>query len=183
MALKLKPVKFTKGDLHRVKDFACGSLPYQLPLADWIKRESLQALANKAKIWLYETPDGELVGYGTLSKSKWFQTDSDGAIHEVKVVCIPTVAVQEAFWGQPKEVVSRDEKYSHQLMRHLQFAAQEWVDGSDALKPLLSLFVHPDNVAAKKLYTRCGFVDFPLTRPDPATGANGQCMVFKLKKT
>jgi hypothetical protein len=183
MAMKLKPVRFTKKDIDRVQNFACGTLSYQAPLALWIKNDSLQALDNRAKIWLYETDDDnhDIVGYGTLSKAKWFDPQDDGTMQEVKILCIPTLAIQERFWRQPRDAVSCEERFSYQLIRHLQREAVEWLKGSPVLQPLLSLIVHPENDPAKKLYKGCGFVDFPLTRPDPATGANGQCMTFKLK--
>jgi GNAT superfamily N-acetyltransferase len=182
MSMQAMPVRFTKEQIGRVQDFVCGTEPHQTPLADWIKNHSLVQLKNGTKIWLYETDCDmkHLIGYGSLGKAKWNQPRPDGnGVDEVKVVCLPNFAVHRDFWGKP-EGAPREERFSYQIIKHLQIEAVEMLHNSPVLKPLLILYVHPGNEPAKKLYSNCGFSEFPLTKHDPATGAEGQCMVYRL---
>ncbi len=184
MATRLTATRFSKALHEQVRNFECGELLYQKPLALWIKDYSLTALQNRTKIWLYTTNDqkGDLVGYGSLGKTPIVLASEEGiAQEEVKIACIPTLAIQTPFHGKPDDAASKEDRFSTQIVRHLQSEAREGLKGS-SLKPLLLLYVHPDNEADRKVYLRCGFEPFPLTKYDAATGAEGQAMIYDLRK-
>lgn len=181
MSVCLIPNRFSKSHYDRVCDFECGELPHQKPLAAWIKDYSLTALQNRTKIWLYDNDKGELVGYGSLGKTDVVLTAGDEVGQErVKIACIPTLAIQTPFKGKPDNPATKEDRFSVQIVRHLQHEAREGLKNS-ALKPLLLLYVHPENEPARKLYTHCGFKPFPLTKLDPSTGAMGQAMIYHLR--
>src|SRR5262245_15980904 len=109
----LRAVRFQKADIGKVQNFDCGDLEYQVPLADWIKHHSLEALDHRTKIWLFHSPDDNgVVGYGSLGKSDWSMTKDDGSEEKVKIFCIPTLAVQRSYWHKP-ETGNREERYSY----------------------------------------------------------------------
>jgi hypothetical protein len=174
----LVPVQFTANDIHRVANFQCGGLPYQWPLATWIKEKSLPALESKTRIWLYETEDHCLVGYGSVGTTKWTIAD----MGEVKILVIPALAVQEIYWCKPAGV-PREDQFSYQIIRHLKTQAIVRLKNSPVLKPKLGLFVHPDNEPAKRLYANTGFVEVPgVSLPDPITRADCPAMICDLTK-
>jgi hypothetical protein len=184
---KLIPVRMQKNHVQRgdVQAFRCGQEPHELPLADWIKNKSLEALSLRTKIWLYEREDEkgqrQLVGYGSLKKCKIETTEEDGSTRKIKVLEIPMLAIHEDFWGCPKEIEDKERKFSHQIVRHLQkMAVIDLLEGQ-GLEPLLTLYVHPDAKRAQRLYIACGFEVVGRTFDDKTTGAKLRGMVFKLK--
>jgi GNAT superfamily N-acetyltransferase len=160
MADTIKHVPFTPDLLDLVKDFDCGSEPYQMELADWIRNDALQAVEGGTLVWLYITQTGDVVGYGSLGESNWRYPDYQ-AKKRSKVLIIPAVALDKAYHGKP-EGADRDARFSSQVMRHLIAEAQRW----PTPMPALCLFVHPDNEGAIKLYTRFDFQPYPHTYRD-----------------
>jgi hypothetical protein len=132
MSAILTPIRFGKKDIGKMQEFRCGSLPHQSPLADWIKSHSLAALESKTRIWIYENTDKKIVGYGSLGKTKVTFVDTG---MEVKVPCIPCLAIHEDYWGKPDDVLDKEERYSRQIVRHLQKEAIVAVKASEVLKP------------------------------------------------
>src|SRR5437588_494581 len=71
------PIIFDSGHLSRVKDFECGTQPWEVEVSDWIKAPrgaggALDDMANLGtRVWLYETEADELVGYGSLGETFW----------------------------------------------------------------------------------------------------------------
>jgi hypothetical protein len=177
MPSRLRAIQFSKASIDRVSGFDCGNLPHQKPLSEWIKNSSITALQNKTRIWLYETDDSahSLVGYGSLYKASFSANGQSG-----KVCSIPTLAVQKSFWRQPDNALNKEDRFSVQIVRHLQKEAKEMVERSPTLKPILMLYVHTENAIAKRLYEYCGFVPFDLTIADPASGGKGQAMIYDL---
>ncbi len=169
---KLVPVRMKKGEMLRsdVQGFRCGSQPHETPLADWIKQHAESHIATGCKVWLYRlgAPDGELVGYGSLSTGKIKTTERDGSERVIKMYEIPMLALHEDYWGKPKNAQDVEDKYSRQIVRHLQAAAKEAQKGGQRER-LLTLYVHPDAEHAQSLYEACGFTLAPgrfLPTPD-----------------
>ena len=104
-----------------IQAFRCGELPHETPMAEWIKQDSVLALSRRTKIWLYYTrrDSAQLVGYGSWNKGTLDTEEEDGSVGKMKVFTIPRLALHKDFWGKPKQVVSPEEKFSRQIVRHL----------------------------------------------------------------
>ncbi len=185
-AEKLIPVRFQKNHAQRldVQAFRCGNKPHETPLADWIKNRALEELSFRTKIWLYER-EGEngqrqLVGYGSRKKCRIEKNEEDGSITKIKVLEIPMLAVHEDFQGCPKVVEDKEDKFSRQIVRHLQQMARVDLAEGQGIEPLLTLYVHPNAEPAQRLYIACGFTAVDRYFPDKTTGANLRGMVYKL---
>lgn len=170
-AVKLVPVRMKRDDmaLEEVQSFNCGSKDHERPLADWIKSESAAQIAGGCKVWLYrlETDTGPLVGYGSLSTGKIETTEADGGKKIVKMYEIRMLALRSDYWGKPKGVADREEKFSRQIVRHLQREAAQ-AQRLGQRERLLTLYVHPDASEAQELYLACGFQFAPgRFLPDP----------------
>lgn len=187
-AVRLIPVRMKRADMHlpEVQGFRCGTKPHETPLADWIKFHSAAHIAGGCKVWLYRLPgdDGRLVGYGSLSKGNIEITGEDNSKRLIKVYEIPMLALHEDFWGHPKVqqgVTDVEEKFSRQIVRHLQREAQA-AQIRGQRERLLALYVHPDATEAQDLYEGCGFTFAPgrfLPDPDiPPPGLRGRDFVW-----
>src|SRR5947209_7022351 len=152
MAELLHSIDLTAELLGEVKAFDCGDEQYQIELAQWLQRHALPAAARGTKVWLYADETDDVIGYGSLGQTRWHYPDPGSP--KTKLVIVPAVAVQRAYWGKPEG--PPEDRYSSQIMRHLLAEALAW-PGS---LPAMGLFVHPDNLAAIKLYLRFGFQDF-----------------------
>jgi ribosomal protein S18 acetylase RimI-like enzyme len=161
--------------LPEVQDFRCGSKPHETPLADWIRLHSAAEVRRGNKVWLYriQSDDGPLVGYGSLATGKIEITLEDGSKKLIKAFEIPMLALHEDFWGCPEGVSDPEEKFSRQIVRHLQQQAQE-AQLRGQRERHLALYVHPDASHAQKLYLDCGFTFAPdRFLPDPDTPPPG----------
>jgi ribosomal protein S18 acetylase RimI-like enzyme len=158
----LRFVVFTPDLLDEVRDFEYGSEPYQQELALWMQNDAIPALLRGTKIWLYVNQAGDIVGYGSLGITRWNYPDA--AARKTALVIIPAVALSKEFWGKPDG--PPQERYSSQILGHLLDEARNW----PGQLPAVGLFVHPDNLAAIKLYERFGFLSFSHAYTDPQTG-------------
>jgi hypothetical protein len=180
-AKKVVPVKFSEKLLERVATFKCGKEPYETPLADWIKQEAVQAMRGSTKVWLYETDDEKksVVGYGSLNKFKEPSgtIEADGSPGVIRFLTLPMMAMEQDFWGWPKDVPKGEGKYAVQLIRHLQREANLFLDRtSEKYEPGLVLFVHPKAIHAQSLYVYCGFQNIGKLFFDKKTNCNLQGM-------
>jgi len=145
-----------------VQAFRCGLEPQETPLAEWIKLHSASQIGCGYNIWLYrqESNDGPLVGYGSFSTGKIKTTEKDNSERYVKIFEIPMLALHEDYWGKPRGVADQEEKYSRQIVRHLQQEARDRQKSGDRER-LLALYVHPNATRAQDLYLACGFTFAP----------------------
>lgn len=170
---KLIPVRMRKEDIQlpEVQAFRCGIKPHETPLAEWIRIDSADAIARGWKLWLYrlQSEKGPLVGYSSFTTGKIKTTEEDNRTKEIKVFEIPMLALHEDYWGKPKGVADLEEKYSRQIVRHLQGEARLAQErGNGQRQRLLTLYVHPNAQEAQNFYAACGFTFAPgRFLPDP----------------
>lgn len=149
-----------QADMNRqdVQAFHCGTEPHEEEMSDWIRLHSAAQISSGYKVWLYrlESNEGPLVGYGSLSTGKIKTTEADNSEREIRAFQIPMLALHRDYWGKPKGVKSLEEKFSRQIVRHLQDAAKEAQKKGDRER-LLGLYVHPLAEQAQQLYVDCGF--------------------------
>lgn len=148
-----------RDDLPR---FDFGDESYQSELDFWLASESTEAMKKGTKVWLYLNQADVVVGFGSLGPSNWRYPDKSSG--RTFVVVIPAVAVRREFWGKPDNA-NPDDRYSSQILQHLIDEAEAWPDEP----PAVGLFVHPENKAAIKLYSRFHFSPFHHSFTDPTT--------------
>lgn len=174
----LRKIPFTESLLDAVRQFDSGSEPWELPLAEWITAApsvnggalfEIRKRRNKLEVWLHVNDDSEIVGYSSLGESTWQWPTQDDP--RIPIGVIPNVAIQRAFWGQPKNDPPR---YSAQILDHLIFEAGHRV----GRHPLLGLFVDPRNARAIRAYAAAGFRTY--FRKYFADGIEYQSMLLKL---
>ena len=150
---KIQFEPLTSDKLAIVKDFECGTEPWQKEVSNWITGKSDDCAAKalkdrRCKIFLYRTPSDEIVGFGALGKTngEWPDGDSDRR----RVAIIPWMGIYSKFCGKPG--VKGEPNYSDRIIIDLIYKAKA------TNLPLLVLYVHPKNAAAIKVYSRNHFV-------------------------
>lgn len=175
MAGGLVVLDFTAELLSYVREFDCGSEPFEQELAGWIREHALQEIKHtkgKTQVWLYFTAAKELVGYGSLGTTRWPYPDAGSG--RLTLAIIPNVAIQKIFQGKPDGPPQN--RYSTLMVEHL-------VSEAIALpkdQPLIGLFVHPDNQRAIKFYERMNFTSFHKAYTDPITKVTYLSMIRRL---
>jgi hypothetical protein len=141
-----------------VQHFDCGGAKHEEWLARWIKTDAFYLRTRGTSIWLAFTDDRQLVGFGSLNTHDQPTEEDDGSKGKIRWLTMPAFALQLPFWGQPKNV-DRSERYSRQIVRHVQQQAREKFGRAEApLEPALALLVHEQATKAQELYKECGFV-------------------------
>src|SRR5260370_33012625 len=115
MSSSLVVVPFSADLLPLVQSFACGEEPHERELADWIRQEAIVALGRGCNVWLYATPEKDIVGFGSLTTTRWHYPEPSSK--RVAVALIPAVAIQTPFWG--KADGPRERRYSSQILDNL----------------------------------------------------------------
>jgi len=148
MPIPLQARIYTEAMAPRVAGFVCGTRRFEKAMADWITRpDLLNYIAQRGNtVWLYFTPEDDLVGFGSLGASTWGPLDGP----RFSLTIIPALAIRSEYQGKPDDVEERD-KFSHQIMRDLIGRAKPLG------RPILGLFVHPRNTRAIRLYVKFGF--------------------------
>jgi len=157
--LSLARELFTEDQWDEVQDFDCGEAAYQKEVSDWLKGpfgadSALTSISNTEKpatVWLYRLPDGELVGFGALGKSRWRWKGKKDPFIPISVII--WYAVHKKFQKKPEG--PREGHYSYQILEDLIAAALEEQD----THPVLGLAVHKDNERAIRLYLNIGFTE------------------------
>lgn len=158
---QLYATEFTEADQARLAGFSCGDDIWSRHVAEWIRgSDSLDSQKRGTKIWLFETIDGEVVGFGSIGISRWKWPPPDGT--PTSIILIPMLGIDARFHGQPRDPQWR---YSRQLMSHLiaqaQLRSHEWTGDPEAKPQWLVLMVHKENARAIRLYQDCGFQIIP----------------------
>lgn len=155
---QLRALEFTEADQERLVGFSCGEAAWSRLATEWIVGSSaLDALKRGNRVWLFETTDTNVVGFGCLGTSTWRWPPPDGKDRE-RVVLIPMLGIDQRFQGKPADAEWR---YSRRIMSHLiaeaTRIAREWTGAPDKKPNWLVLMVHRDNARAICAYKRCGF--------------------------
>lgn len=158
---QLYAVEFTEADQARLVGFSCGEEPWSAHVTEWILgSDVLDSMKRGTCIWLFETAQGDIVGFGSLGTSVWKWPPPDGT--KTTVALIPMLGIDARFRGQPSDPEWR---YSRQIMGHLIDAGQQLArekSGDAPGKPQwLVLMVHRDNARAIQFYKQCGFELIP----------------------
>ena len=67
MPHSLTPHSFCQADQAGLSDFECGSKPWEMSVADWIKGQRVFVSINRGTaVWLYKLSDGTTVGFGSV---------------------------------------------------------------------------------------------------------------------
>lgn len=153
----LERFDFSKERLDTVKDFYCGSNPWETEVADWIKSPdgALDTMnARGASVWLYASKKDGFVGYSSLATTDWnYPTKKDPKVSHRHVLYM---GIRYELRREPLGA-RREDRYAYQIMRDL---AAEVL--KDARYPnMMSLYVHPDNVRAIRFYENYGFEHLP----------------------
>lgn len=155
---QLYAVDFTEADQARLVGFSCGDEIWSRHVTEWIVgSDALDSIKRyKTRVWLFETEDQTVVGYGSLGTSRWHWPPPDGP--KAKVALIPMLGIDARFRGEPADP---ERRYSRQIMSHLiaeaQSVAREWNGDPKERPQWLVLQVHRDNDRAIRFYENCGF--------------------------
>jgi len=151
----------TKEKLALFHDFDCGESadqPWVQAVNDWITGRSADDCAaldiknRRCKVFLYRNQAGDLIGFGSLGKTKAQWPMPDGP--KIPVAIIPWIGLDKRYHGQPKgqDADGNEEiRYSDQIVADLVYEAKNY--NVEAL----FLFVDPRNTGAIRLYSRNGF--------------------------
>lgn len=158
---QLYAIPFTEADQSRLVGFSCGDDLWARYVSEWILGSDVLLSMNKGtRVWLFETAEGEIVGFGSLGTSKWNWPPPDGS--KTTIVLIPMLGLAEKFQGQPPE---KEWRYSYQIMGHLiaeaQNLAQSAIERNTDKPSWLVLMVHRENARAIHFYQKCGFEIIP----------------------
>jgi ribosomal protein S18 acetylase RimI-like enzyme len=159
--LQLYAIPFRETEYARLTGFSCGDAPWSRHVAEWLLgSDVLDSMKRGTQVWLFETAEGEIVGFGSLGTSRWNWPPPDGS--KTTIALIPMLGISERYHGQPTDP---DWRYSRQIMGHLIATAQQlarigresMAEGPD----WLVLMVHRDNARAIRFYEQCGFELIP----------------------
>jgi ribosomal protein S18 acetylase RimI-like enzyme len=157
---QLYAVEFTEADQARLAGFSCGDESWSKHVTEWILGSDVfESMKRGSRVWLFETAQREVVGFGSIGTSEWQWPPPKGT--RKTIVLIPMLGIDARFRGQPAD---SDWRYSGQLLSHLIAealrTAREWSD-ADNKPQWLVLMVHQDNARAIKFYEQRGFELIP----------------------
>src|SRR5436190_988917 len=108
------PFTATDIDLPEVQQFHCGGERWEREVAEWIKSRTgdnsvLEDIRRfGTEVWLYRTPDGALVGLGSLGSIRYSWPPKSKKKETVSL--IPMLGIQDQFKGEPRNV-PREDRY------------------------------------------------------------------------
>jgi ribosomal protein S18 acetylase RimI-like enzyme len=158
---QLYAVEFTEADRARLVGFSCGDEPWSKHVSEWILgSDVLDSMKRGTRVWLFETAEGDIVGFGSVGTSQWRWPPPDGA--RTTIVLLPMLGIDVRYRGLPPDPAWR---YSRQMMAHLvaegQRIAREWSGEAEKKPQWLVLMVHRENARAIRFYEQCGFELIP----------------------
>jgi len=158
---QLYAAPFTEVEQAHLVGFSCGDVLWSRHVSEWILgSDVLDSMKRGTRVWLFETAEKEVVGFGSLGTSRWNWPPPDGS--KAMITLIPMLGIAERFHGQPPDPEWR---YSRQIMGHLIAEAQELARVGRETKAgepeWLVLMVHRDNARAIRFYEQCGFELIP----------------------
>lgn len=131
---------------------------------------------GRASVWLYANDAGELVGYGSLGTIKSWRWPDARKSDKINAHHIPMLGIARRFRGKPDG--PPDERYSSQIIDDLIEECRQNPDPD--ISSVVTLFVHPDNHGAIRLYERHGFAMYPQYYNDAATNTRYLGMICRL---
>ena len=67
---QLYAVEFTEADQARLVGFSCGDEPWSKHVTEWIVgSDVLESMKRGTRVWLFETAQAEVVGFGSVGTS------------------------------------------------------------------------------------------------------------------
>ena len=175
MPVQLKFRPFSKDYLAELSNFDCGEELWEIAAQKWIVEEHEATIKRGTRIWLYFDNSDQLVGFGSLGTTQLRYPDLVES-KRVKVAVIPYLAIHRSSQGMPPG--DSEFRYSSQMMRHIISEAESMPIEA----PVLSLYAHPQNLGAIKLYRRFGFVEFgSFHDQDDATTYHRMILSLKLR--
>jgi len=100
------------------------------------------------QVWLYANEAAELVGFGTYgTTSRWIWPE-DQRNQRVIAHHIPMLGIDRRFRSCPAGL--KNERYSAQIVDDLIEVSRS--ETAPDIVPILTLFVHPENIGAIRLY-------------------------------
>lgn len=151
--------ELTENDRSELLHLNCGVEPWSRAATEWMLGSEVWESIQKhgTRVWLYRNSQDVIVGFGSLgmTRRRWPPPRGEYANFPI----IPMLGVDHRFHGQPPDPRHR---YSNQIVSHLRFEAVQLIQSHQktgrTTLPLLSLYVHRENLRAKRLYEKFGFV-------------------------
>ena len=156
---QLYAVEFTESDQMRLTGFSCGDEAWSRHVAEWIRgSDVVNSMQRGTKFWLFENADGEIVGFGSVGRTRWRWPLPDGSY--TPILLIPMLGLDSRFQGQPTDPEWR---FSVQIMSHLIHAARAVARGATVghAQRLVGLNGSFRELRAIKFYEKCGFELIP----------------------
>ena len=124
---QLYAVELHEADQARLAGFTCGDEAWSRHAAEWIRgSDVLDSIAKGTKVWLFENAGGEIVGFGSVGRTRWRWPLPDGSY--TSILLIPMLGLRTSFQGQPPDP---DWRFARQIMSHLIHArARDVANGS-----------------------------------------------------
>lgn len=159
--------EFTAADQPFLAGLRCGDEPWAQAATEWIKSSEVLDSIDKhgTKVWIYRNSeeDDAIVGFSSLAATGWQKwPPPDGK--RSRLLYVPQLGLEQKFRGYPPDPEWR---YSNQILEHLIGEAKLLAKQIQQEKPpskhvdLLTLKVHRENAAARKVYERYGFELLP----------------------
>ena len=112
---QLYAIEFDGPDQARLAGFSCGGEAWSRHVAQWIRgSDVLDSMKKGTKVWLFENADSEIVGFGSLGRTRWRWPLPDGS--DTSILLIPMLGLGTRFQGQPPDP---DWRFARQIMSHL----------------------------------------------------------------
>ena len=159
--------EITAADQPFLAGLRCGDEPWAQAATEWITSSEVLDSIEKhgTKVWLYRNAEADdaIVGFSSLAATGWQKWPPlDGK--RSRMLYVPQLGLDQKFRGYPP---GPEWRYANQIMEHLIGQAVLLAKQIQQEKPpskhvdLVTLKVHRDNVAARRLYERYGFELLP----------------------